>query len=39
MLLLTFAFVGRGPGDVRGFVDVNELRDFGLGFLLQMEFT
>jgi hypothetical protein len=33
ILLLTFAFVGRGPGDVRGFVDVkhvtsNELRDF-----------
>ena len=44
ILLLTFAFVGRGPGDVRGFVDVehitsNELRDFRLGFLLQMEFT
>ena len=35
---------GGGPGDVRVFVDVNniasnELRDFGLGFLLQMEFT
>ena len=43
-ILLTFAFVGGGPGNVRSFVDVkditsNELRDLRLGFLLEMEFT
>ena len=44
ILLLTFAFAGRAPGDVRLFVDVkyitsNELGDFRFIFLIQMEFT
>ena len=45
LVLITFSPVGRGPGDVRVFIDVNhisstELDDFArLGFILHMKFT